>query len=82
MRRRFLCLLGLVWVMASGGAATAATLDPSCTFPAQRAVDALTPGSYQSRALWPRIRPNEERADGFGQSGFEVLAQYEFCRRR
>lgn len=44
--------------------------------------NSLTPGSYQSRAIWPHVRPNEERADGFGQSGFEVLAQYQFRRAR
>jgi hypothetical protein len=44
--------------------------------------NSLTPGAYQSRAIWPRVQPNEERVDGFGQSGFEVLARFEFHRRR
>ncbi|MDX6584149.1 MAG: repeat-like domain [Solirubrobacterales bacterium] len=34
MRCRFLCLLGLLWALASGGEATAAPA-PSCSFPAQ-----------------------------------------------
>jgi hypothetical protein len=37
VRCRFLCLLGLLWVLASGGAASAAP-GPSCTFPARPTV--------------------------------------------
>lgn len=38
----------------------------------------LTPRSFQSRALWPRVRRGQNRADGSGQSGFEVLARFDF----
>jgi hypothetical protein len=44
--------------------------------------NALTPGAFQSRAIWPRMRRGEGRIDGFGQSGFEVLARYDFRPRR
>lgn len=44
--------------------------------------NALTPGAYQSRAIWPRIRRGQGRIDGFGQSGFEVLARFHFRARR
>jgi hypothetical protein len=40
--------------------------------------NALTPGAYQSRAIWPRLRRGQGRIDGFGQSGFEVLARFNF----
>jgi hypothetical protein len=41
-----------------------------------------TPGAYQSRAIWPRVRRGQGRIDGFGQSGFEVLTRYDFRPRR
>lgn len=42
--------------------------------------NALTPGSYQSRGIWPHVQPGQNRIDGSGQSGFEVLAQFKFKR--
>jgi len=44
--------------------------------------NAQTPGAFQSRAIWPKVRRGEGRIDGFGQSGFEVLARYDFRPRR
>jgi hypothetical protein len=44
--------------------------------------NAGTPGAYQSRAIWPRVRRGQGRIDGYGQSGFEVLTRYDFRPRR
>lgn len=41
----------------------------------------LTPGAFQSRAIWPHVKRGQGRIDGYGQSGFEVLARFDFRRR-